>query len=200
MIREGHTINSLAPWHPEISYLYSPGALLVFATLSGIFVKAPMSAVMMGASHAVTFLVVWLAGESGCAIGNHSKQWAVAMTFSAALSVGLWTALMDSHYTTIFALLFALAFITCLFRFLRNGSRTDLAMMVIQLAAVFATHPDTVYILMLALASFFLLSWLAVERPSIKRWLLVSIATPAAAAILVFSLADSHMASCKIWD
>lgn len=185
MIREGHTINSLTPWHPEISYLYSPGALLVFATLSGIFVKAPMSAVMMGASHAVTFLFVWLAGESGRAIGKHSKQWAAAMTFSAALSVGLWTALMDSHYTAIFALLFALAFITSLFRFLRTGSRTDLTMMVIQLAAVFATHPDTVYILMLALASFFLLSWVAVERPSIKRWLLVSIATPAAAAILV---------------
>jgi hypothetical protein len=200
MVRDGGTINSLAPWHPEISYLYSPGALVVFAALSKIFASVPMSSVMMGASHAVAFLFIWLAHEFGRELGlmenpaagldpaeskQRSDRWAGMMAFSAAASVGLWTALMDSHYTAIFALFFALAFLTSLFRCLRTGRWSDAALASLMLGAVAITHPDTTIILALCLGPFLLTVWLAVDRPSLTSWLRMNIAVPAAAAILI---------------
>ena len=47
-IREGGSLSTLAPWHPEISYVYSPGALVVFASLSRLLPQVPMSSVMTG--------------------------------------------------------------------------------------------------------------------------------------------------------
>lgn len=199
-IREGGTINSLAPWHPEIGYLYSPGALLLFATLSGFVATVPMSAVMMGAAHAVSFFFIWLAWEFGRELGcmangspestsaerlPESESWAGAMTLSATLSVGMWTTLMDSHYTTIFALFFALACVTCLFRFVRTGRWPDAALVALTLAGVFITQPDMAMIVALGLGSFSVLAWLAVDRPSLKRWLLASLGVPVVAGVLI---------------
>ncbi|PWT93980.1 MAG: hypothetical protein C5B54_00860 [Acidobacteria bacterium] len=184
MIRQGGTINSLSPWHPEISFLYSPGALLIFATLSRFFAKVPISAVMMGATHAIAFFFVWLAGVFGYELGSRLPAWSFAAMFSAALSIGLWTALLDSHYTAIFGLFFALAFLTSLFRFLRTGKRVDFATMAILLAAIFMTHSDTTIIVLLSLVSFFFSFWFAVDRPSNKQWLQVSFGVPIAALIL----------------
>jgi hypothetical protein len=200
MMRDGGSINSLAPWHPEIAYLYSPGALLVFASLSKVFTSVPMSAVMMGTAHVVTLLFVWLAWEFGREVGlmaerapalstvdsrPRSEKWAGVMAVSAALSVGLWTALMDSHYTAIFALVFALACLTGLFRFLRTAHVIDLMLAALMFAGVLMTQPDMAIILALGLGSFSVLAWLAVDRPSFRSWLLASVGIPIVAAALV---------------
>ncbi len=200
MIREGGTINSLAPWHPEITYLYSPGALLVFATLSEVFAYVPMSAVMMGAAHMVALLFIWLAWEFGHELGRgidtapglntansrfKAERWAGAMAVCAALNVGLWTALMDSHYTVVFALFFALAFLTSLFRFLHSARLIDFMLATLTLAGVLITQPDMTVILALGFGSFSLLVWLAVDHPSLRHWLLISIGVPIVAGALV---------------
>ena len=199
MMREGGRINTLAPWHPGIAYLYSPGALLVFATLSGVVKAVPMSAIMMGASHVIAVLFVWLAWEFGREIGHSvaaasglsatdsqpgRDRWGGAMSISAALSVGLWTALMDAHYTVMLALLFTLACLTNLFRYLRTTRLVDALLTALMLSAVLMTQPDMTIILALGLGAFSLLSWLAVDRLTLRRWLVVSVGIPIVAALL----------------
>lgn len=199
MIRDGGTIQTLAPWHPEIAYLYSPGGLLTFAAVSQILASAPMSSVMMGVSHAAAFLFIWLAWEFGHELGiqtslageqggnapDEQSRWSWAAGLSAALSVGLWTALLDSHYTAVFGLLFALGCLTSLLRFKRAGRRLDAALAALCLAAVAVTHPDMAIALVLGLAALLLLGWLAIDRPSLRRWLGLAVVIPLAALAAV---------------
>ena len=101
-VRDGGTLDTLAPLRAGIKYLYSPGAPVLFATVSRLS-GAGLPAVMMGVSHACAMLFIWLAWELGAELGGGERQgdanrrWASATMLSAALSVGFWTALLDSH-------------------------------------------------------------------------------------------------------
>ncbi len=201
MIRDGGSLARLSPWHPDIAYLYAPGALLVFATLSQLLPFAPMSAAMMGAAHVAVFFFVWLAWEFGDELGlqiahagvsgrdplrpEERARWRWAAGISAALSVGLWSALLDSHYTAAFGLLFALAAITCLFRYLRTGRAIEAGLAAMAVAATVVTHIDTAIALALGLGAWMILSLLAVDRPSRRRWLVGAAGIPLAAAVLI---------------
>ncbi len=201
MIRDGGTLNSLSPWHPEIAYLYAPGALLLFAALSRLTPFAPMSAVMMGAGHAAVFFFVWLAWELGGELGlqiahatgrgrdsgrpDEPARWKWATGVGAALSVGLWSALLDSHYTAVFGLLFALAAITCLFRYQRTGKLVEAASAALALAATVITQTDAAIALVLGFVAWMILGPLASDRPPVRRWLVGAAGIPLAAAGLI---------------
>ncbi len=192
MIKKGGTIDTLAPWRPDVAYLYSPGALLIFAALSSLFANVPISAVMTGASHATAFLFVCLAWDFGGELGRQHvgtcstpRTWQWAMAISAGASVGLWTALMDSHYTAIFGLLFVLAFLTALARLLRTGRSSDLAIAAVSLAALAMTHPDSAVIAVLGFAAFLVSLWV-VDRSRPRQRLLIAIGVPLVA--IVFAL------------
>jgi hypothetical protein len=197
-IRDGGTLTTLAPWHPEIAYLYSPGALLLFAALSQLLPSAPMSSVMMGASGATALLFIGLAWDFGGEIGlqefavNNAaedrsvtqRRWRWATGLGAAVSIGLWTALVDSHFTAIFGLLFGLGCLTSFLRYKRTGRLIDAALSAVCLAGVAVTHPDMTIALGLGLAAFLALGWLAVDRSSLRRWLVMA-AIPMGAAVAV---------------
>jgi hypothetical protein len=194
MIRRGGTLTTLAPWHPEIRYLYTPGALLIFAGLSQILQPASISAVMMGSAHAAALLFVWLSWSFGRELARHSTQlgeittdkpqparldrWGLIAGLSAALSVGMWTALLDSHYTAVFGLLFTLAWMLCTLRYLRLGRKIDVGLTALFLAAVCITHPDSAFALALSYAAMLVLSPFAADRPSPVRWLTMALAVP----------------------
>jgi hypothetical protein len=163
-MREGGTLDSLAPWHPEIHYLYAPGALVLFATLSALLPGPSLGAVMLGATHLAALLFIWLAWEFGEELGRPAPgstappgaapfAWARATCLAAGASVGLWTALLDAHYTALFGLVFALATLTALWRFLRTRARSDGAQASVALAGVLVTHADTTMILGLGLVA-----------------------------------------------
>jgi hypothetical protein len=196
-IRDGGTLDTLAPWRPAIAYLYSPGALLLFATTSHL-TGASMPAVMMGASHAAIVLIVWLAWELGAELAEYAmatgtsgprglerKRWSWATGVSAALSVGAWTALLDSHYTAIFGLLFLLAFVTAQLRYLRAGGRRDWIAAVVLAAAVPMTHADTGIILGMAAISLAAASCIGQPRMEWRRWLAASLGVPLGALAAV---------------
>jgi len=191
MMQKGGTVDTLAPWRPDIAYLYSPGALLVFATLSSLFRSVPMSAVMMGASHAAACLFVCLAWDFGAELQAHGPEdhsshrpWQWAMAIAAAGSLGLWTALMDAHYTAVFGLLFVLCFLTALSRLLKSGSYSDAAATAVSLAAVGMTHADSAVIAVLGFGAFLVsLLWTA-DRFGRRLRLLAVFAVPLAVILL----------------
>lgn len=178
-MRLGGTLDSLAPWHPEIHYLYAPGALVLFATLSAILPALPLSDVMLGAAHVTALLFVWLAWEFGEELGrlgdgspatpSVSSGWGPAMALAAGTSIGLWTALLDAHYTALLGLVFALATLTALWRFLRTRARSHAAQASLALAGVLVAHADTAVILALALVALAVLGWWAADYP-LNAW------------------------------
>ena len=197
-IRQGGTLDSLTPWHPEIRYLYAPGALVVFATLSALLPALSLAEVMLGAAHLTALLFVWLAWELGeelgrSAAGVPSPAWAPAMALAAGTSIGLWTALLDAHYTAVLGLVFALATVTALWRFLRTRAHAHAGQASLALAGVLVTHADTAVILTLGLGALLVLGRWAADYP-LNAWRLAGIA-----AIGVLGLALVTPWVLRIW-
>lgn len=195
-IREGGTLHTLAPWRPDIEYLYAPGALAMFATVSELARPAGLPAVMMGVSHACVVLFVWLAWSFGHEIGASfanrpaeaasgalvSDGWAWATSIAAALSVGLWTALLDAHYTAVFGLWLTLAFLTAFAGYVRSGRRRLLVTAAATLAAVPVVHADSAMILAFGVAAMAGVGWIFLPPSERRRWI---VGLPVAVALAV---------------
>ncbi len=192
-LREGGSLTSLAPFHPEIEYLYSPGFIALAAYLSdrlgiGLHVIMPAIAAVLG------LLFVWLLYD----LGNEVEDWLDAGTDAAGrpprhagivlalmglFGVGLLTATMDSHYTTLMALVFALAFLTFVVRYQRGGRWPDALCAAVCLSAVPLTHPDTTLILILGYVPWLGTLWLARPRPTSRTWLVLAVVIPGLALL-----------------
>jgi hypothetical protein len=192
-IRDGRSLSSLAPWHPEISYLYSPGVPLLFAAVSLIVPRVPMSSIMMGVASVAAVLFAWLAFDLGSELGLHGSaadrvpgrsRWRWSAGLSGVFAIGLWSAYMDAHYTAVFGLLFALGCVISALRLQRTGRASYALMGGLFLGAVAVSHPDMTIALAVGIASFILAPWLAADRSARGKSLAVS-AIPLAAAVFV---------------
>lgn len=179
MVREGRTISTLAPFHPEISYLYSP-AFLVLAAYTSAISGVGLHAVQMALGAGLGFLFVWLAYDLGQELGKGPIMLAMAV-----LGTGVFTAYMDSHYTTLMALDFGLAFVTFVVRYLDKEKVQDALGAAVCLAAVPLTHPDTTIILMIGYVPWLATIWLARPKPNRRAWLSLAAGIPAGALLVV---------------
>ena len=92
---------------------------------------------------------------------------------------------MDSHFTTLLALLFALAFLTYVVRFMRDHHLGDAIAAGLMLGAVVLSHPDMTIILILGYVPWLLTIWLSKPRPSLRTWLVLAIGIPLIAVIAI---------------
>ncbi|MFN8448123.1 MAG: hypothetical protein U0521_05930 [Anaerolineae bacterium] len=171
----GGGFDTLAPFHPEIHYLYSPGFPALVAYLShqlGLGIHM----VEMGAAVVLCLVLVWLAYDFGSELQD--KRLGRAMSLAMLGGIGMFTAFMDSHYTTLLALIFALAFLTFVIRYLRYHYPGDAVAAGLMLGAVVLSHPDTTIILALGFVPWLATMWLGKPRPTLKAWLVLLIGVP----------------------
>ena len=182
MARLGGNFETLAPFHPEVTYLYAPGFPLLVAYLSqqlGLGIHS----VQMGVAAVLSLLCVWLAYDLGAEVRDKR----LGRTFALAMlgGLGLFTAYMDSHYTTVLALVFALAFVIYALRTLRDGYRADMVGAGLMLGAVVISHPDTTIILVLGYGPWLLTLWFGQPRPTRRRWLMLALVVPFIAGVAI---------------
>ncbi len=182
MARLGGGFQSLAPWHPEISYLYSPGFSVLIAYLSHQLNQG-MQSVQISVGAILGLLNIWLAYDMGAEIRD--KRLGRAMALTMLLSIGLFTAFMDSHYTTILGLVFAQAFLILAIRFQRKPTVADAAGGGLMLGALVLAHPDTTIILMLGYVPWLITMWFGRPRPTLRSWLVLAIGMPLIALIAI---------------
>lgn len=175
MAREGAGFTTLAPFHPEISYLYSPGFIGMVAYISQQLGQG-MHDVQFGIAAVMGIVFVLLAYDFGAEIQD--KRLGRGMAVAALLGTGLYTAFMDSHFTTLMALVFTLAFIIYAYRFLRDGYPVDALGAGLMFGATAITHPDTMIILLLGYTPWLISMWLGQPRPTLKRWLVMALVIP----------------------
>ncbi len=176
MIREGGTISTLAPWQPDVEYLYSPGLFLWWAAFSDLF-QLPMHQVMLAFSHLVAGFTALLMFDLGESVARESKvmPWLLPLTFTAGL--GYFLNMMDAAYTSVFALLFVILFFVLIFRSQQGVAMALLA--AVPLGAVALTHPDTIIILLIGYIPFYATFWLAqVEGERRQLWLRYFVIAP----------------------
>jgi hypothetical protein len=182
MAKLGGGFKTLAPWHPEISYLYSPGFTLLTAYLSQQLNQG-MHTIQMSVGAVLGVLVVWLAYDLGAELRDKRLGWMMAM--AAIVGIGLYTAFMDSHYTTLLGLVFALAFLTFVIRYMREQAIPDAIAAGLMLGAVVLAHPDTTIILALGYVPWLLTMWLGKPRPTVRTWLVLVIGIPLIAVLAI---------------
>jgi hypothetical protein len=180
MARMGGGFFSLAPFHPEVSYLYAPGFTALTAYLSQQLGQG-LHVVQLAVSAVLAFMLVLLAYDFGAEFKD--KRLGRAMALSMLGGLGLFTAFMDSHYTTLLALVFAFAFLIFVMRYLRGGLPADAIAAGLMLGAVVLCHPDTTIILGLGYVPWLLTIWLGQPRPTLKRWLVMLIGVPVVALL-----------------
>ncbi|MBI1277313.1 MAG: hypothetical protein GC179_04210 [Anaerolineaceae bacterium] len=182
MARLGGGFQSLAPWHPEISYLYAPGFSVLIAYLSHQLNQG-LQSVQISVGAILGLLNVLLAYDMGAEIQD--KRLGRAMALTMLLSIGLLTAFMDSHYTTILGLVFAQAFLILAIRFQRHHTIADAVGGGLMLGALVLAHPDTTIILMLGYVPWLVTMWFGKPRPTIVTWLVLAVGMPVIALIAI---------------
>jgi hypothetical protein len=219
MLRDGGSLTTLAPFHPEIEYLYSPGFLSVAAYLSARLGIA-LHTVQFAASAVLAVVLIWLLYDLGNELAdtldpphpseqvrfpsptrregsqtpgqpsthdpeNAAHRTGIALALGSVIGLGLFTAYMDSHFTTVMALVFGLACLIFITRYWRDGRWIDVAAAVVCLAALPLTHPDTTIILVLGYVPWLATMWLAKPRPTPRQWLVIAVVIPLAALLLI---------------
>lgn len=197
MLREGRDYTTLAPWYPQIDYLYSPAYFGAIAHLSAHF-ELGLHELMLVVSAATAALFVWAAYDLGCEVGGPRTGRA---TMLAALGgTGLLTAFMDSHYTAVLALTFSLGFLTFVLRFLESQRWGDALFAAACLAGVPLSQPDTTIALVIGYVPWLPMVWLAKPRPSFSAWLVIAALVPLLALVLVgpWLLSIEHLLGADI--
>jgi hypothetical protein len=182
MVKLGGGFRNLTPWHPEIEYLYAPGFPLLIAYLSQQLGQG-LHTVQVAVGGVLSVLLVWLAYDFGSEV--QGKPLGRAMAVAMLLGTGLFTAFMDSHLTTLLGLVFALACLTYIVRYLRHHLLADVVAAGLMLGALVLAHPDTTIIFGLGLAPWLLLMWLGQPRPAFRHWLTLVIALPVIAVLAI---------------
>lgn len=180
MTRLGGTFDTLAPFHPQISYLYAPGLSALSAYLSQQLTQ-PLPTVQFSIGAFATLLCVWLAYDFGSELRD--KRLGRAMAAAMFGGMGLFLAYMDSHFTTVLALVFALAFLIYVTRYLRYTQWADAVAAAVMLCSVVLCHPDTTIALALGYAPWLLTMLLVKPRPTLKVWLVLAVGIPLVALV-----------------
>lgn len=175
MARLGGGFKTLAPWHPEITYLYSPGFPLITAYLSQQLDQG-FHTVQLSVGAVLATLNVMLAYDLGSELRDKrlGRMTAIAML----IGVGLFTAFMDSHFTSLLGLVFAQAFVIYALRYQRKPAWPDAIAAGLMLGALVLSQPDTTIILGLGYVPWLLTMWMGKPRPTLKSWLVMVIGIP----------------------
>src|SRR5579859_2706212 len=168
-LRNGGNLTTLAPYHPEISYLYSPALPAIVAYL-GHQLNAGLQNIELAVGAVLGLLFAWVAYDFGNELDSgKSRRLGIVMAVCALIGTGLITTDLDSHYSALLGLVFALAFLTFAIRFQREGRRADFIAAAITLAGVPLAQPDMTIILILGYVPWLILLlvslWLAKPRP-----------------------------------
>jgi len=171
------SINSMAPFWPEIKYFYSPGFFLLAAQLSDMAGGATMPPVILGLAHTLAAATVAGVAAVGREFGGERVGgWTAAFS---VLSYGLFSTLMDAAYTTVLGTLLITAIIVLVFRATREPTRLNVALAAVTLASLPLSHPDSLIHLLMAYLPFYFTIWLSRERPTLKQYAALTAIIPA---------------------
>ncbi len=180
LVREGQTLDTLAPFYPEFTYVHAPGFSALVAYLSQQLAQG-IDVVQFDVGAVIGFLCIWLAYD----LGGEQRDKRLGRTYALAMLFGLGVVglVLEGYATSLTAYLFLMGFFIYLYRFYKNGYPVDAVLAGLLLGATLITQLDIFLIAVLAWFSLLFAVWLGEERPNIMRWAVMLVGVPIVAFI-----------------
>lgn len=187
-VREGGTLDTLAPFAPEITYLYAPGFSVLTAYLSQQLQTAiPVTQFAVGA--VLSLLNVWLAYDFGGELRD--KRLGRAMGLAMLAGLGLLGAFLHGHHPALLGLLFAQAFFIYAIRYSRDSYPMDAVAAGLMLGAVVIASPVMALAVVIGYVPWLLVMRLAalvpdyewLRGPDVRGWLVMAFGVPLVAVL-----------------
>jgi uncharacterized membrane protein YiaA len=179
-MQQGETLNTLAPFQPEIDYLYAPGFNALTAYL-GNQLNASLPTVQFSVATVLAFLNVWLAYDFGGEMRD--KRLGRAMGLAMFAGLGLLGMLVSGQFTALMGLAFAQAFFIYALRYTRHGFTIDLIAAGLMMGATLIAHAGSFIVLLLGFVAWLISLWMAQPIVDRQRWIISIIVIPLVAAI-----------------
>jgi len=181
-LRLSSSITSMAPFWPNIHYIYSPGFLLLAAQVADCLPGVATDVALMALGHMLAVCIVGGVYAVGREFGDErSGGWAA---FFCVIGYALFSSMMDSAYTTMLGLALTTGLLVLLFRAFREPGRFNIVLAVVALASLPLTQPDAIINLLIAYIPFYFTVWLARERPNLRQYLTLTVLVPVLGIVL----------------
>lgn len=169
LAKQGGTLNTLAPFHPDVYYLHPPGYPAIVAYLSAQM-HQPISMVLSALAAVSLVLAAWSAYDLGSELGD--KRLGRATTLALLIGVGLLRTYLGGNFTHVMGFAFAITAFILLIRIARGGSRFDLIGGGLMLGAACIANFEMGVVALLAYVAVLITYLLPFgERPTRKSWL-----------------------------
>lgn len=178
--RFGGTFDTLAPYQPDVQYLYSPGFSAFTAYLSQQLNQA-MHTVQFSVGAVLGLLNVWLAYDLGAEMRDKRLGRAIALAMLGGL--GLFGMLLTGQYPALMGLAFIQAFWIFALRLGREGLWIDALGAGLMLGATLIVHPGSFILLGLGYVPWAATIWLTATPPTRRAWLMLVLAVPGVALL-----------------
>lgn len=173
--RAGGTFDTLAPFQPQIAYLYAPGFPALTAYLSQQLNQS-IPTVQFSVGAVLALLNVWVAYDFGAELRD--KRLGRAMALAMLASLGLLGVLLDADFTALLGLLFTQAFFIFAIRYTQTRYPVDAVGAGLMLGAVAFSQASMLIIALLGYIPWLATMWLGSPRPSWTTWGVLALGVP----------------------
>jgi hypothetical protein len=153
VVKQSGSITNLAPYNPEIEWVYSPAFPIFSAFISDTF-DIPLHVVMPVFSAIMAILLLIYGYEFGKRVKN--KMFGFLFAFCQVCGIWLFLAFFDSHYAGILATFFLIVFIDYFFRTYEKPTKKNIFISSFALTGIFYSHPDTIFNFLIGFCIFYL--------------------------------------------
>jgi hypothetical protein len=165
----GATLNTLAPFYPDVQYLHPPGYPAIVAYLSEQM-NQPIPMVMFALGAVLTVLATWGAYDLGSELGG--KRLGRATALGLLVGVGLLRTYFGGDFTYLMGLAFGIPALAYQIRVARGGGRFDIVGGGLMMGATFIASFEMGVVMLLAYVALIIGSLLPLgERPNSRVWL-----------------------------
>lgn len=169
----GGTLETLAPFQPEVHYLHPPGYPAIVAYLSAQM-KQPIPLVMFALGSVLVMIASWSAYDLGSEIKD--KRLGRALIVALLIGLGMLRTFLGGDFTLLMGLAFGIAAIAFLMRTTRSANRIDALGGGLMMGATFLASFEMGIVLLLGyLALLIAMALVGREQVSGKSWLMMTV-------------------------
>jgi len=176
----GTSLNTFAPFQPNIQYIYANGFTALTAYLSQQL-NAGIHTTQFGVGAVLALLNVWLAYDFGSELRAKSLGRAMGLAILASLS--LFGLLVEGYFVMLMGIAFAQAFLIFAWRYQKYHYPVDALFAGLMLGATLVAHHTMFIILVLGYIPYLAVVWLSDTRPTRKTWLVLAFGIPLIALV-----------------